>query len=1181
MRINKYSLAIMLSTFLCFGLQAQQDFNIYLQAEIFTPNTSLALPSQTIEDGYYHVIIQFEELPSKATHALIKLNGITLDGYLPKNAYYARIPETVNSSFLQSINVRSVFPVKAIWKKDSRLANLPSHATTVEGMADLNIRYFKNTDLSVTATVLQNNQAEILQVNDDLHQFVVRVSTQNIQALAEENVISWIEPIDPTMELENRQSKSNHGSSALSANYLGGRNLQGSGIRIGVWDTNLYPHHDFDTRATGHEFLYTSTRSADHCNHVVGTIAGAGWLDPNALGMAPEATIHAWNCCTNLPLPYPTSMRNAVLNQDITITSNSYGWGIDGDNCATNQPATYSGLTQALDQLVIDFPSLMHVYSAGNDQQTCPNPYYSTTWTHKNSLLVAATNQVGGIASFSSFGPMYDGRIAPTISGVGSNVYSTEWDNEYGNKSGTSMSCPGVSGTIAQLYERYKQLHTFNPRADLIKALVCNTAQDAGNIGPDYTYGFGQISALKAVEAMENGSWLLDSVQSNMSNTMNITVPQNMAQLRITLAWTDVAGSSSASFALVNNLDMFLTNGVDTIRPWILDPNTPTVPATTGIDNVNNIEQITIDSLSAGTYQLIVNGTTVANGSQTYALVYQTIMPEITITNPFGGEKFVSGRLENIHWTATGSYGDFNLEYSIDSGANWITLTTVPSYTRSVGWSVPYYFTSKALFKITSTNLTDVSDATFTIAPTPTFTLGVEAASPLCGEQAQMIWPSIAGATGYEIYQIDASGLNSLAITSDTFYNISSLPTQQEFWFTMRAIRPSDELYGERAIAKSITLVPTYDLGLDEIVNPVSACGLGQENITIKVSNLGCKTFLVGERIPIHVELNGTPVFTDSLVVVAPFYKDNQETFTFSIPVDLSAATNYYNIKTIIGIVEDTIASNNALTKQVVHQPTFSNVPYVESFEANNGYWSTRGVNSSTSWEWGTPTSSFFNPASNGSKVWATGLSNDYTISEVSNAFSPCFDFTSETSDLYLIYDVKHNLGGSIDRSRMQYSLNEGASWINLGGFFLGNSSGWETKQFLLSGSAGKSDVKFRMMLYSDGNEDVGEGVAIDHFRISPTPFFTNTNDLEVTSNLEVYPNPSSGAFNVAVQNMAGERVTFSVIDAFGKLITSYEMTISDQEQVIRLDLSQYAKGLYLLQMKSDTEQATKKIIVE
>jgi hypothetical protein len=70
------------------------------------------------------------------------------------------------------------------------------------------------------------------------------------------------------------------------------------------------------------------------------------------------------------------------------------------------------------------------------------------------------------------------------------------------------MATPGVTGTLALIYERYKKLNSgANPDGALIKAIVMNTADDIGNAGPDFRHGYGRLNAKRAVEAIEAGTF--------------------------------------------------------------------------------------------------------------------------------------------------------------------------------------------------------------------------------------------------------------------------------------------------------------------------------------------------------------------------------------------------------------------------------------------------------------------------------------------------------------------------------------------------------------------------------------------------------------------------------------------------------------------------------------------------
>ncbi|MBL0130409.1 MAG: S8 family serine peptidase [Chitinophagaceae bacterium] len=65
-----------------------------------------------------------------------------------------------------------------------------------------------------------------------------------------------------------------------------------------------------------------------------------------------------------------------------------------------------------------------------------------------------------------------------------------------GENTGTSMASPAIAGGLALLYEKYRLLHPLglNPKNGLMKALVCNSGDDWGKPGPDYSNGFGVVN---------------------------------------------------------------------------------------------------------------------------------------------------------------------------------------------------------------------------------------------------------------------------------------------------------------------------------------------------------------------------------------------------------------------------------------------------------------------------------------------------------------------------------------------------------------------------------------------------------------------------------------------------------------------------------------------------------------
>lgn len=108
---------------------------------------------------------------------------------------------------------------------------------------------------------------------------------------------------------------------------------------------------------------------------------------------------------------------------------------------------------------------------------------------HPAVVGVSATDQYDHRASFSNYGAFI------SVAAPGVSIYSTLPKNNYGWKSGTSMSTPHVSGLAALVWAR-------NPRLTnaQVRKIIEDSADDLGDPGWDPSYGFGRINARKALE---------------------------------------------------------------------------------------------------------------------------------------------------------------------------------------------------------------------------------------------------------------------------------------------------------------------------------------------------------------------------------------------------------------------------------------------------------------------------------------------------------------------------------------------------------------------------------------------------------------------------------------------------------------------------------------------------------
>ena len=130
------------------------------------------------------------------------------------------------------------------------------------------------------------------------------------------------------------------------------------------------------------------------------------------------------------------------------------------------------------------------VNSAGNERQNSWH-YIIAPADGDSVIAVGAVDEVGNLASFSSAGPTYDGRIKPDVCARGVDTYCAIPDDYYGYRGGTSLSAPLVAGVCALLL----QIHPdWNPV--VLRDSLWLTASRADD--PDTLYGYGIVNALKA-----------------------------------------------------------------------------------------------------------------------------------------------------------------------------------------------------------------------------------------------------------------------------------------------------------------------------------------------------------------------------------------------------------------------------------------------------------------------------------------------------------------------------------------------------------------------------------------------------------------------------------------------------------------------------------------------------------
>ncbi len=182
------------------------------------------------------------------------------------------------------------------------------------------------------------------------------------------------------------------------------------------------------------------------------------------------------------------------------------------------------------------------VASAGNEYSNLDeNPSYPASYPNENILSVGSVDRLGELSSFSNFSSQQVDLAAP-----GSKIFSTypTHKGSYATLSGTSMSAPMVSGSLALIDAKFPGL-TIAERIELILGGL-----DRGRYWNNFNKGSGTLNLENAVLGIKTGPYYdffekplpLDPTVSNWeldnrSTTRQANEPQHNGNLSNTTIW--------------------------------------------------------------------------------------------------------------------------------------------------------------------------------------------------------------------------------------------------------------------------------------------------------------------------------------------------------------------------------------------------------------------------------------------------------------------------------------------------------------------------------------------------------------------------------------------------------------------------------------------------------------------
>jgi len=736
------------------------------------------------------------------------------------------------------------------------------------------------------------------------------------------------------------------GSSGLNLSGAS-NNMRG---KLGIWDEGLIRATHIELQ--GKIFQKDNPTSPDdHATHVAGTLTAKG-INPIARGMAfGLQQLIAYDFDNDVQEMFGEANNLLVSNHSYGIiagwrfNSDQSRWEFRGEVGANEdfRFGFYDNKTQLWDSIAFNAPFYLVVASAGNSRnQNGPavgQPYWrpdangtmvnagnrpagilnndgydiiSSSAGSKNILTIGAANGLAAgysqptdviLSGFSAWGPTDDGRIKPDVVADGVNVTSSiaTSDNSYGSLSGTSMSSPNASGSLFLLQEQYsKQKNGLFMRAATLKGLAIHTADEAGQFdGPDYQYGWGLLNVGKAasvITANNTDKLIFENVLNNNATFLLPVVASGKGSLIATISWTDPKGTvdfarrlNDPTKKLVNDLDIVVRSGNNTFLPYILNPASPALPASTGDNITDNVEKIVINNVIPGqAYTIEVkHKRTLERSQQAYSLLvsgvggkaYCTSTPTSNAGTRIDSVSLGSFRFANPAGCTT--YNNFtNSTISLQGNQSITFSVRVGSCDASVANKIVKAF-------IDWNNDGDFDDVGENIA-----TSGV--------------------ISGNGVY---TTTITTPATVTENDFTVLRIVVQETA--TATDVLPCGSYArGETQDFRITILPPSNDVAITDIIAPAtSACSNNAQLITVRVRNFGS----TGQRnIPLRVEVKRGAALIANLQAVYPLTLLGQSdaAYTFQSPVNLT--DGQYTLAAYTKLAVDQKVANDTFRQNVI-----------------------------------------------------------------------------------------------------------------------------------------------------------------------------------------------------------------------------------------------------------------------
>jgi subtilisin family serine protease len=299
----------------------------------------------------------------------------------------------------------------------------------------------------------------------------------------------------------------------VNGHILHDSGFDGKGILIAILDGGFYAADIIPSLKMLHfrkgiketfDFVTKNDNVYDYHTHGTAVLSIlAGWIEGTIKGTAPGADFLLFRTeDTNSEFPveedYWAAAAEFADSAGADIISSSLGYGYFDDPLLDYKFADLDGNSTFI-TCVADIAASkgMLVFSSAGNERNKEWIRILAPSDGDSVMSVGAVDGYGNIAVFSSAGPSSDGRIKPDNSTMGVSVTIQTSETSLAKSSGTSFSCPVLSGMTACLMQAIPDA-TNN---EIIDAL--HSSSDRFN-SPDSLYGYGIPDMAKALIKLQD-----------------------------------------------------------------------------------------------------------------------------------------------------------------------------------------------------------------------------------------------------------------------------------------------------------------------------------------------------------------------------------------------------------------------------------------------------------------------------------------------------------------------------------------------------------------------------------------------------------------------------------------------------------------------------------------------------